>query len=344
MSCASTSPYRPGLSTSDLLRELARLLEEQRHGERLVSRYLADLADSFDARRGMAPYADVYHLARAELGLGVRATRERVRVGRALKALPAIEQSFVQGEIGFSHVREITRVAKAEDEIVWLAAAKRLSIRQLEHRVAEASGGRDDKRARTAEPADVRSAGPSSVDVRFVLPSEVWAQLSRAMECVRRAGETSMTDAEALEAVAREALARAGESEGAADPSRTVVLYECRDCRRTELETGAGAVELEDGAAAAIGCGHTVRDLRTEGRVVQRGGPMPSATRRAVKLRDRSRCRAPGCHRRRYVDVHHIVPQEHGGEHSRPQLRVSLLHVPPQAARGLAPRRGMGIA
>jgi len=293
------------------------LLEERRLGERLVCRYLVDLADRVGTRGGVGPYADVYHLARAELKLGVRSTRERVRVGRALQVLPAIEQSFVQGEIGFSQVREITRVAKPEDESAWLAAAKQLSIRQLEKRVAEASGGRGDKRARTAEPAEVRWPTPSTVEVRLVLPAEIWAQLSRAMESVRRASEASLSDAEALEAVAREALARASEPEGAADPSRTVVLYECRDCRRTELETGTGAVELDDGAAAALGCGHIVRDLRTEGRVVQRGGQLPAATRRAVKLRDRSRCRAPGCHRRRYVDVHHVVPQELGGEHSR---------------------------
>ncbi len=222
MSSASTTPYRPGLPPSELLTELGRLLEERKLGERLLCRYLADLAD----RGGdVGPYADLYHLARTELKLGVRATRERVRIGRALQVLPAVEQSFVQGAISFSHVREITRVAKPEDETLWLAAAKHLPIRQLEQRVAEASGGRADKRARTAEPAEVRCVSPSTVDVRFVLPAEVWAQLSRAMESVRGASESSLTDAEALEAVAREALARASDSADTADPRRTVVLY-----------------------------------------------------------------------------------------------------------------------
>jgi hypothetical protein len=34
-------------------------------------------------------------------------------------------------------------------------------------------------------------------------------------------------------------------------------------------------------------------------------------------LRDRSTCRVAGCSRRRYVDVHHLIPQASGGAHSR---------------------------
>ncbi len=149
------------------------------------------------------------------------------------------------------------------------------------------------------------------------LPAEVWGLLQRAMEGARRASEASLSDAEALAAVAREALAHQHTDVNSADPRHTVVLYECPSCARTELDTGAGAVELGAGAAATLGCGARVRDLRTEGREVRRGGPLPAAIERAVRLRDRNTCRVPGCCRRRYVDVHHITFQSEGGEHSR---------------------------
>jgi 5-methylcytosine-specific restriction endonuclease McrA len=58
-------------------------------------------------------------------------------------------------------------------------------------------------------------------------------------------------------------------------------------------------------------------ELAREGRGIQRGGPLPAAIRRAVLLRDRCRCRVPGCSRRRYVDVHHLVARAEGGDHSR---------------------------
>src|SRR5262245_4958296 len=137
------------------------------------------------------------------------------------------------------------------------------------------------------------------------------------MEGARRASEASLCDAEALVAVARDALAQQNAGADPTDPRHTVVLYECQSCGRTELETGAGAVELPDGAAAALGCGARVRDLRTEGRIVRRGGPLPGAIERAVRLRGRNSCRVSGCRRRRYVDVHHIASRSEDGEHSR---------------------------
>jgi hypothetical protein len=96
-----------------------------------------------------------------------------------------------------------------------------------------------------------------------------------------------------------------------------VVIYECQSCQRSELDTGAGAVVLDDVAAAALGCGAQERDLAREGRVVRRGEALPASVKRAVRLRDRNRCRVDGCGRRRYVDVHHIEQRAAGGVHAR---------------------------
>ncbi|MEZ4306539.1 MAG: hypothetical protein R3F14_00615 [Polyangiaceae bacterium] len=263
----------------------------------------------------LAGYADVYHAARCLFGLGAHTTRERIRVGRALRSLPRIEEAFLSRELSYSRTREVTRVATAEDESAWLLLARELPIRTLERRVAEAAG--KGPKARTADPAQVRRRCADTVEVTLHLPAETWALVQRAMEGARRASEASLSDAEALAAVARDALARQVTDVNGADPRRAVVLYECQSCARTELDTGGGPVELGVGAAATLGCGAREWDLRTEGRTVQRGGPLPSAIERAVRLRDRNTCRVPGCFRRRYVDVHHITFQSKGGEHSR---------------------------
>jgi hypothetical protein len=42
-------------------------------------------------------YADELQVARCLFGLGVRDTRERVRIGRALRGLPEIERAFIEG-------------------------------------------------------------------------------------------------------------------------------------------------------------------------------------------------------------------------------------------------------
>jgi hypothetical protein len=312
--------YRHGLSAEELVGTLQSLLAAERTVMRLTCRYLADLADTMDTTEAgacgaLTGYADVYHAAECLFELGAHSTRERIRVGRALRSLPRIEDALVSGELSYSRAREVTRVATPGDESAWLDLARTLPMRTLERRVVEATG--KESHGRTGDPAQLRWSTPEAVDVSLRLPAEVWALLQRAMEGARRASEASLSDAEALAAVARDALERQNTGADTTDPRHTVVLYECQSCLRTEVDTGAGPLEIGAGAAAALGCGARVRDLRTEGRVVRRGGALPKAIERAVRLRDRNTCRVPGCRRRRYVDVHHITFKSEGGEHAR---------------------------
>jgi DprA/Smf-like nucleotide binding protein involved in DNA uptake len=341
----AANDYAVGLPTWRLILELRRLLASGRRTERLICRYLADLADRVRQRSDatLDAYADELHAARCFFGLGARDTRERVRVGRALRQLPQIEQAFVEGQLAYSRVREVTRVATAETELLWLQLAERLDMRALERRVA---GARELNAASHASRTDVNAAdmpprsadswhGPpdhpariewtssQSLRVTFELSAEGWALIERALHGARRASGEGAThacplgDGEALQAIARDALAQQTQSPDASDPRRAVVLYECQRCGETELDTGKGGLQLEHASAAALGCGATEYDLRDEGRAMVRGGPLPAAVRRAVLLRDRACCRVPSCNRRRYVDVHHLTAQAHGGEHSR---------------------------
>ena len=327
--------YRPSLDVLDLLVELERLVDEQRQTERLICRYLADLADRMNPALALiSGYSDVYHLARNKFGMGFRATRERIRVGKALRQLPATERALVSGELSYSRVREVTRVAQPEDEVSWLEDARRMSIRQLEQRVVEAS----ERQAKAAPVGDgerptqpdatppvaalldrhcieTRFRSPKRMEVRLTVSPDAWALVERALEGARRASEQSLSVDEALTAVARDALAR--QADGPAELRRTVVLYECEHCRRAELDNGGQPMDLAPAVAASLGCGAPVIDLEGEGQFVQRGGPMPAAVRRAVLLRDRHRCRVPGCQLHRYVDVHHLHEQSRGGVHSR---------------------------
>jgi hypothetical protein len=110
--------YSGQLTTRDLIAELRRLLASQRRGERLICRYLADLADGVRDRRDhdLAAYVDEFHAARCFFQLGVRETRERVRVGRALRQLPEIEQAFITGTLSYSRVREDVHHLTAQAE------------------------------------------------------------------------------------------------------------------------------------------------------------------------------------------------------------------------------------
>jgi len=91
--------------------------------------------------------------------------------------------------------------------------------------------------------------------VTFVLSTEAWALMERALEGARRESESSLSDGEAFEAVARDALLVQTKDIEASDPRRAVVLYECTRCSHAELDTGAGTLELAPASAAALGCG-----------------------------------------------------------------------------------------
>src|SRR5690606_38262436 len=58
-----------------------------------------------------------------QCGLGEVAARERVRVARALETVPKINAAFRRGELSYSKVRELTRVAEPNSEDALLEVA-----------------------------------------------------------------------------------------------------------------------------------------------------------------------------------------------------------------------------
>src|SRR6478672_10826977 len=58
------------------------------------------------------------------LGYAPRAGQERLRVARALGELPVLTDALARGELQFSAVRELTRVATPATEGAWANAAR----------------------------------------------------------------------------------------------------------------------------------------------------------------------------------------------------------------------------
>ena len=65
-------------------------------------------------------------------GIGMNAAREKVRVAHALKQLPLISASFATGELSFSKVRAVTRIADPENEKELLELARYATAAQVE--------------------------------------------------------------------------------------------------------------------------------------------------------------------------------------------------------------------
>ncbi len=103
----------------------------------LEARFLRLLA-VFDRREGWAGAGirSCAHWLSWRCGISLHSARERVRVARALEALPRVAESFQQGRISYSKVRAVSRVATPADEHLWLDLAESGTATHVERVVA----------------------------------------------------------------------------------------------------------------------------------------------------------------------------------------------------------------
>jgi hypothetical protein len=70
------------------------------------------------------------------LGYGPRAASERLRVAEALESLPCLRDALSTGQLAYSAVRELSRVATADTETAWIEKARGCTLREIEPMVA----------------------------------------------------------------------------------------------------------------------------------------------------------------------------------------------------------------
>jgi len=124
---------------------IVQLGTERATHEREVCRWL--LAAERLGVAARAGHGSLREYTERTIGLNGRQTEERLRVGRALTELPILDGAFARGELCFSAVRELTRVAVRRTEEAWRDWAHGQTIRQLEKAVASRRlGDRPDAR------------------------------------------------------------------------------------------------------------------------------------------------------------------------------------------------------
>src|SRR5688572_8185880 len=128
----------------DLADEIATL---SAHIHAATHRLLVLIAD-FDRLRGWEPagYSNCARWLAGRTGIDVSTAREQVRVARMLVQLPLTSEAMARGELSFSQVRALSRVAQADSEAELLELARGTSTAQLERMVrAWKKGNRSDE-------------------------------------------------------------------------------------------------------------------------------------------------------------------------------------------------------
>ncbi len=274
-------------------------------------------------------------------GLSAGVAREHLRVGRALGDLPRTRDAFARGEISYSKVRAVTRIATPAMEAQLLEMAALATASQIEAIVSAFRRASADEGAAALERHRDRflhthTADDGSVWIKARLSPEDGATVLAAIESTRHEleeedadeasepdpaeGRFAATCADALVAICEGHLSAGSRRGFVAGPRASVVVHVDRQVLEDPGAEGCAHVE-----GVGVVSAHTVQRLvcdasvsrvafRPDGTAVPEGRTrqVPDSLRRAVRTRDGG-CRWPGCERRRYVDVHHVVFVSRGG-------------------------------
>ncbi len=318
-------------------------------------RWLELLAE-FDRRGVWADYAcrSCAEWVAWQCALTTRSAREHVRVARRLPELPLIHEHFASGQLSYSKVRALTRVAEPDTEEDLVELARHATASQLERIVR----GLRHVSTADAEEQQVNRylttwwEDDGSLSIHGRLPAEDGAAFLAGLDAAHdRLREERERDRDSQPA------------SGSAEPRTDGGSAEPRSERPAETplpahQTHADAlVELARGGAGYDVTVHVDVDVLSRdarGQVRVDGGPtlapetarrlacdsslipiierdghvlsvgrktraIPPAIRRGVEARDGG-CRFPGCEHRRFLDTHHIIHWACGGETDKSNL------------------------
>ena len=251
------------------------------------------------------------------VGMDLGAAREKVRVARKLGELPAMDSALRKGEISYSKVRAMTRVATAENEGELLGMARVATGAQLEKicrlkRMVNALAGESAREVEGRRYVVERATEDGMVSIQLRLLPEEAARVMKAFEV---AGSGNRADGAV--AVADAALGGKLNGGGSVRPPVEVVVH----VQASDLE---GRTELGDGVSAEVSrrllCDAGVVPMLEDeqGKTIDVGRKtrtIPPALRRALDVRDGG-CRFPGCTNRIFTDAHHVEHWLNGGETS----------------------------
>jgi Domain of unknown function (DUF222)/HNH endonuclease len=334
-----SSQVSPSLSLAELETQITELAG---HLNAANYRWLT-LIGEFDRRHGWADgkLPSCAHWLNFKCGLNLGAAREKVRVAHALVGLPQIAASMARGELSYSKVRALSRVACPATEEGLLMIALHGTAHHVERLVRGFRRAQEaEELSREAQQHATRSvtygfAEDGSLILNARLPAVAGAMLIKALDAAlesvpeneisaavveERPMSYSARRADALAAVAESFLAGSDASSTSADRYQVVVHVDAE----TLHEHAAGRCEIEQGPSLPA---ETVRRLACDASLLrvletEQGEPLdvgrktrsiPPAIRRALNTRDGG-CRFPGCTHQRYVDAHHIEHWADGGQ------------------------------
>jgi hypothetical protein len=201
-------------------------------GERTIAFYLLEV-ESRHLFRGRG-FSSIYDFADKLMEMDRRKVQSLLRIARCLEELPAIAAAFDSGEVGWTKVREITKVATKESEKEWLEKARKMSCRELEKAVRQ----------------DGRCSSGRFHTIRIPMPEEVLNLWVQCEEIAERQAEKTLEPWQVLEQMMAEYLS----TYAAAEVERISHRRETEEERDVPLATRLEVLERDGHKCVFPGC------------------------------------------------------------------------------------------
>src|SRR5512139_1520856 len=174
----------PGLPRRELIEKIHFHHRQGEVAERALGFYLLDMERRREQGAGFPRAA---HWAKKKLGM--KRADKLILATRRLEKLPAISGAFSRGEIAWTKVREMTRVATSQTEGKWLEFARNHNSEEVEKAVSRSRPG-------SLPGAGLGISRPTRL-VRFPLTLERHARWEMAVRKVRHESGKGTTPADA---------------------------------------------------------------------------------------------------------------------------------------------------
>jgi len=344
-------PVNPRISDVDQLGERIAELSAQIQAATYL---LLQMIQEFDERGGWnTGFRSCAHWLNWRTGLNLGAAREKVRVAKALGELPRLSEAMRHGELSYSKVRALTRVATAENEEELLGFAQVGTAAHVEtlvrawRRVDRLDELEHENQRHASRYLQAHTDEDGMVVLRARLDPEVGAAVLKALEAAEQVlfdkGRETKNErgdgvpagqrrADALGLVAESALAYDLDKGTRSDRLQVVVHVDEEVLADPEAPgmsmLGDGTdVSAETSRRLACDAGKLVMKHDSQGRVLdvgRRTRTIPTAIRRALTVRDEV-CQFPGCSLK-YCEAHHLKHWADGGETSLDNLVLLCRH------------------
>lgn len=268
--------------------------------------------------------------------LSMTTAREKVRVAHALKILPLVSEAFSSGELSYTKIRALTRVAHRNNEEALVEFALRNTATIVSQRCRELRCGADAS-IDTAERAFAnrslrirRDTERGMMAITVELPMDTGELVEKALDKARDDDDLGIPDFADTSWSTRQADAFVNlltgylsGGDGVAHDNYLVTVH----VDQSALNGSEGRAGLPIESVKRLCCdSHAVvitEDSRGEPLSIGRKSRIiPKAIARAVRARDNNCCTFPGCHNQRFLNCHHVEHWSNGGETSLNNLML----------------------